>query len=58
MKDLNCDNDRSGHAHGRGLRPLDGPRGEGVSAMAIGKRTKQTREGVDPRQGSIRSMKR
>src|SRR4029078_7327577 len=32
----------------RRLRPLDGPRGCGVSAMAIGKRTKKAREGVDP----------
>src|SRR4029078_4378701 len=32
----------------RRLRPLDGPRGSGVSAMAIGKRMKKAREGVDP----------
>ena len=39
---------RSGHENGRGLRPFDGPGSEGVRAMAIGKRTKATREGVDP----------
>src|SRR5204862_2656015 len=39
---------RSGHENGRGLRPFDGPGSEGVTAMAIGKRTKATREGVDP----------
>ena len=31
---------RSGDEDDRRLRPLDGPRGDGVTAMAIGKRTK------------------
>src|SRR5581483_6629482 len=39
---------RSGDAHGRRLRPLHGPRGWGVMAMAkIGKRTVKAREGID-----------
>ncbi len=47
MKDLNTRQYQFGHAHGRGLRPLDGHRGYGVIAMAQGKRTKKIREGVD-----------
>src|SRR5207342_2534335 len=39
---------RSGDEDDRRFRPLDGPRGDGVTAMAIGKRTKKAREGIDP----------
>ena len=38
---------RIGHEDDRGLRPFDGPGGDGVTTMAIGKRTKAIREGVD-----------
>ncbi len=38
---------RSGHEDGRGLSPFDGRRGGGVTVMAIGKRLKKAREGVD-----------
>src|SRR4029078_5599439 len=38
---------RSGDEDDRRLRPLDGPRGDGVKAMTIGKRTKKSREGID-----------
>ena len=38
---------RSGHEDGRGLRPFDGSRSGGVTVMAIGKRLKKAREGVD-----------
>ena len=38
---------RSRDEDDRRLRPLDGHRGEGVSAMANGKRTTKAREGVD-----------
>ena len=38
---------RIGHEDGRGLRPFDGPRSGGVTIMAIGKRLKKAREGVD-----------
>src|SRR6202023_2350816 len=38
---------RSGHEDGRGLGPFDGRRGGGVTVMAIGKRLKKAREGVD-----------
>ncbi len=38
---------RSGHEDGRGLSPFDGRRGGGVTVMAIAKRLKKAREGVD-----------
>src|SRR5207302_9141364 len=38
---------RIGHEDGRGLRPFDGSGSCGVSTMAIGKRLKKAREGVD-----------
>src|SRR4029078_4385906 len=38
---------RSGDEDDRRLRPLDGPLGDGVTTMAIGKRTKKAREGID-----------
>ena len=48
MKDLNCRHDRGRHEDGGRLRPLDGHRGSGVTAMAnLGKRTTKAREGVD-----------
>src|SRR5437588_759769 len=45
---LELQHSRRGHAHGRRLRPFDGPSGEGISTMATGKRMKAVREGVDP----------
>ena len=38
---------RRGDEDDRRFRPLDGPHGAGVTVMAIGKRTKAAREGVD-----------
>ena len=47
MKDLNCDTIEVGHEDGRGLCPFDGSGSCGVTVMAIGKRLKKAREGVD-----------
>src|SRR6266508_1451417 len=45
---LELRHDRGRHAHGRRLRPLDGHRGQRVTAMTnLGKRTITAREGVD-----------
>ena len=48
MKDLNANDIENAHAADRGLRPLDGHHGEGLTAMASSKRFKKITEGVDP----------
>jgi large subunit ribosomal protein L1 len=56
MKDLNCDDHRSGHEDDRRLRPLDGPQ-VGGNGHGNSKRFKKAREGVDPHK-LYRSKKR
>ncbi len=47
MKDLNANDIENAMLHDRGLGPLDGHHGEGLTAMATSKRFKKAVEGID-----------